>query len=136
MPASKAQQRATNKYMKANYDRVNLTLPKGRKAELQAHAERRGESLNGFIGRAIDETITEYDNERKKMMETYQAFETHLSAILKILDAQGISMDDFLVKVSLDKQGNVAEFSIDLNDGAFSKMTDGAWRELEKLKGK
>ena len=74
--------------------------------------------------------------ERKKMMETYQAFETHLSAILKILDAQGISMDDFLVKVSLDKQGNVAEFSIDLNDGAFSKMTDGAWRELEKLKGK
>ena len=57
MPASKAQQRATNKYMKANYDRVNLTLPKGRKAELQAHAAQRGESLNGFIGRAIDEQI-------------------------------------------------------------------------------
>ena len=57
MPASKAQQRATNKYMKANYDRVNLTLPKGRKAELQAHAAQRGESLNGFIGRAIDEAV-------------------------------------------------------------------------------
>ncbi len=57
MPASKAQQRATNKYMKANYDRVNLTLPKGRKAELQAHAAQRGESLNGFIGRAIDEQV-------------------------------------------------------------------------------
>ena len=57
MPASKAQQRATNNYMKANYDRVNLTLPKGRKAELQAHAAQRGESLNGFIGRAIDEQI-------------------------------------------------------------------------------
>lgn len=57
MPASKAQQRATNKYMKANYDRVNLTLPKGRKAELQAHASDRGESVNGFINRAIDEAI-------------------------------------------------------------------------------
>ena len=57
MPASKAQQRATNKYMKANYDRVNLTLPKGRKAELQAHASDRGESVNGFINRAIDEQV-------------------------------------------------------------------------------
>ncbi len=57
MPTSKAQQRATNKYMKANYDRVNLTLPKGRKSELQAHAEKQGESLNGFIGRAIDEQV-------------------------------------------------------------------------------
>ncbi len=57
MSVSKAQQRATNKYMKANYDRVNLTLPKGRKAELQAHAEEQGESLNGFIGRAIDEQV-------------------------------------------------------------------------------
>ena len=57
MPASKAQLRATNKYMKANYDRVNLTLPKGRKAELQAHASDRGESVNGFINRAIDEAI-------------------------------------------------------------------------------
>lgn len=56
-PASKAQQKAVNKYMKANYDRVNLTLPKGRKAELQLHAEERGESLNGFITRAINEAV-------------------------------------------------------------------------------
>ena len=55
MPASKAQQKATNKYIAKTYDRVNLTLPKGRKTELQAHAAQRGESLNGFIGRAIDE---------------------------------------------------------------------------------
>lgn len=65
MPASKAQQRATNKYMKANYDRVNLTLPKGRKAELQVHAQTRGESLNGFINRAIDHEV-ERDNENQE----------------------------------------------------------------------
>jgi peptidase E len=53
-PASKAQQKAVNKYMKNNYDRVNLTLPKGKKAEVQVHADGRGESINGFIGRAID----------------------------------------------------------------------------------
>ena len=57
MPASKAQQKAVAKYMKDNYDEIKVRVPKGRKAELQAHAEQRGESLNGFIGRAIDEQV-------------------------------------------------------------------------------
>lgn len=56
-PVSKAQQRAVNKYMAANYDRINLTMPKGRKDEIKAHAESKGESVNSFINRAIDETI-------------------------------------------------------------------------------
>ena len=43
------------------YDKVLVRLPKGHKAEIQAHAEARGESVNGFIGRAIDETM-ERDN--------------------------------------------------------------------------
>jgi len=54
---SKAQQRAVNKYVKANYDRVLLTMKKGRKELVQAHADKHGESVNGFINRAIDETI-------------------------------------------------------------------------------
>ena len=49
--------RAKNKWQKQNIDRVNLTMPKGRKEILQAHAEARGESLNGFINRAIQEAI-------------------------------------------------------------------------------
>ena len=58
---SKAQQRAVNKYMAANYDRINLTVPKGRKDMIQAHAEAHSESVNGFINRAILETM-ERDN--------------------------------------------------------------------------
>ena len=57
MPASKAQQKAQNKWIAKAYDRVNLTIPKGRKAEIKAHAEAQGESVNGFITRAIDEAI-------------------------------------------------------------------------------
>lgn len=57
MAVSKAQQASVNKYVKANYDRINVTFPKGRKEEIQAHAAARGESVNGFIGRAIDETM-------------------------------------------------------------------------------
>ncbi len=54
---SKAQQRAVNKYVKEKYDRVNVTMPKGQKDTIQAHAEARGESVNGFINRAISETM-------------------------------------------------------------------------------
>ena len=57
MPASKAQQRAVSKYMKENYDVYQIRMPKGRKAEIKAHAEACGESVNGFVNRAIDETI-------------------------------------------------------------------------------
>lgn len=57
MPASKAQQRAVSKYMKENYDEIKVRVEKGQKETIKAHAEAQGESVNGFIGRAISETI-------------------------------------------------------------------------------
>lgn len=57
MPVSKAQQKSVHKYVKNNYDRMELTVPKGRKNLIKAHAEARGESTNAFIGRAILETM-------------------------------------------------------------------------------
>lgn len=65
-PASKAQQKAVNKYMAKAYDRVNLTLPKGRKAEIQAHAEAHGKSVNGFINEAIDEKMARDESQEAK----------------------------------------------------------------------
>ena len=63
MTASKAQQRAVNKYMKENYDEIKVRTDKGKKERIKAHAESRGESVNGFINRAIDETM-ERDGEK------------------------------------------------------------------------
>lgn len=57
MAVSKAQQKAVNKYMAANYDRINLTVPKGKREEIKEYAETNGESVNGFINRAIDEIM-------------------------------------------------------------------------------
>ena len=57
MPASKAQQRAVAKYMKNNYDEIKIRIAKGEKDKIKAHAETKGESVNGFIKRAIDETM-------------------------------------------------------------------------------
>ena len=55
--AGKASTRAKNKYNAENYERISLVVPKGKKEQIKAHAESRGESLNGFVNRAIDETI-------------------------------------------------------------------------------
>ena len=46
-----------NKWLSENCDRVNLVLPKGRKDEIQATAKGIGESVNAFIGTAIDERM-------------------------------------------------------------------------------
>ena len=57
MPTTKAQQRAVEKYKKANYDEIKVRVPKGKKADLQAHVDTIPESLNAFINRAITETM-------------------------------------------------------------------------------
>lgn len=42
---------------------IPLTVPKGCKAKIKAHAEAQGESTNAFINRAIDETM-QRDNDK------------------------------------------------------------------------
>lgn len=63
MAVSKAQQNATNKWIAKAYDRINLTVPKGRKEEIQAFAMVSGESVNGLINRAIGEAMGEIPQE-------------------------------------------------------------------------
>ena len=53
MATTKAQQRAVNKYIKNQYDRLNVTLPKGQKATVETAATAAGESVNGYVQRAI-----------------------------------------------------------------------------------
>ena len=48
---------AKNKYNAKAYDRIALVVKKGKRDEVRTHAEQKGESLNSFINRAIDETM-------------------------------------------------------------------------------
>lgn len=57
MSVSDAQKAATAKYEAKVYDKVLVRFPKGKKDTIQAHAETQGESVNGFINRAIDEAM-------------------------------------------------------------------------------
>lgn len=45
------------KYQDKAYDKILVRIPKGQKDTIQAHAQAQGESVNGFIGRAISEAI-------------------------------------------------------------------------------
>lgn len=54
---SKAQQRAVQKYVKNNYDRVVLTLPKGKREDVRGYADALDMSLNAYIIQSIEEKI-------------------------------------------------------------------------------
>ena len=45
------------RYNAKTYDEIKIRVPKGQKDLIQAHAEAQGESTNGFINRAISETM-------------------------------------------------------------------------------
>ena len=50
---SAAQQRAVHKYVKNNYDRLELSVPKGEKAAIQQAAKQAGQSVNAYIYEAV-----------------------------------------------------------------------------------
>lgn len=54
---TEARKRGNRKWDAANLDRISIAVPKGQKEVIKAHAEARGESVNAFIGRAIDEAM-------------------------------------------------------------------------------
>ena len=53
---SAAQRKATDKYLE-KFDEMRVRVPAGRKAEIKAHAEAQGESLNSFMIRAMNEAM-------------------------------------------------------------------------------
>lgn len=51
---SKAQQKAVAKYMKNNYDEIKIRVEKGKREIIRQAAEAAGESVNGYIKKAVD----------------------------------------------------------------------------------
>lgn len=48
---------SADKYNKTKYEDLRVRVPRGKKDAIRAHANNQGESVNSFIGRAIDETM-------------------------------------------------------------------------------
>lgn len=67
MALSEARKRANQKYIDS-LEEIKVRVSKGRKSEIRTHAEQRGESLNAFVNRAIDEAI-QRDNAEDQQAE-------------------------------------------------------------------
>lgn len=65
MPYTEAQKRATAKYNAKAYDRIEIKVAKGKKAEIQTFAESRGESVNAFVTRLIDQAMEAEESQKK-----------------------------------------------------------------------
>lgn len=63
MAPSEAQKKAIAKWQKEKVEEIKFRVPKGKKAEIQAHAAAQGESVNAFINRAVEEAMA---NDSKK----------------------------------------------------------------------
>lgn len=58
MAISEAQKRANAKWDSANLDRMSVALPKGKKEAIRAAAALTGESMNQYIGTAVEMRLT------------------------------------------------------------------------------
>ncbi len=61
MKTSESQRRARDKWLREKVEEIKFRVPMGQKDIIKAHADKRGESVNAFINRAVAETI-ENDN--------------------------------------------------------------------------
>lgn len=52
-----SQRAATARYNKKTYDRIEVVVKKGRKAEIKAFAQRQGKSVNGLITDLLDQAM-------------------------------------------------------------------------------
>ena len=67
---SQARIEANNRYVEKAYDRLNIAIPKGRKATVEAAAARKGESVNALVNRLLQNetglTPEEWKNPNKE----------------------------------------------------------------------
>ena len=74
MGRTPALKNAQKKYVENTIARIEITVPKEQKPVIVAHAAAHGESVNGFIGRAISEAM-ERDSAELPNDETIAAME-------------------------------------------------------------
>ena len=53
MAKTKTSTAVKRRYNEKSYDRLAITVPKGQKAAIEAHARAQGESINGLVNRLL-----------------------------------------------------------------------------------
>lgn len=134
MAVSKAQQRAVTKYDAKAYDKTLLRLPKGRLDIVKAYATAHGESVNGFIGRAILDAM-ERDGGRMPPENAQQGqegtrengtvslpYET-IEAAQRAAESAGEALPDFVTRaVETQAQRDIAALRLGINPVTGGKL--------------
>lgn len=133
MAVSKAQIKATAKYEAKAYDKTLIRLPKGRLDEIRTHIEPAGESLNGFIGRAITETM-ERDSGGMPAGGPQEAAGTGavslppdtLEAAQQAAERTGEAATEFIARaIDTQAQRDRASLRIGINPATGEKLSEG-----------
>lgn len=69
MAYTKAGMKATDKYVKENYDKIVAKVPKGRKAAVEAYAKENGQSVNGLVNDLLRGVLGLTEDEWRKKEE-------------------------------------------------------------------
>ncbi len=140
MPVSKAQQKATNKYISKAYDRVNLTLPKGQKDEIQAHAAAQGESVIRGTSRLEHKECNRADAIREEYAKAGIEVDTSQEDIMRIRggrirQARVQSHGDHRMAMSMAVAGLLCDGEMTI-EGAecVAKSYPGFFEDLEKIR--
>lgn len=66
MAKTKTSSAVKQRYNKKAYDRLSITIPKGRKETIETYTAQEGVSVNGLVNRLLRETVGLTEKEWKK----------------------------------------------------------------------
>ncbi len=133
MALTTARKKANAKYEAKAYDKTLIRLPKGRLDEIRAHIEPAGESLNGFVNRAISETM-ERDTSQQPVEAPVRAANplegiitpNVLKAAQKAAQENGEGVPSFMARaVDMEVKHDKAAWSLGFNPVTGKKETKG-----------
>ena len=109
MPITEKRKESMYKYAKENLKRVPLDMQKSTYEEIKLHAEARSESVNGFIKRAISETI-ERDSSADSQQASLQAAEMPQDGLLVLVE---VGYDPVTEKPLYSERGTEKQYYVE-----------------------
>lgn len=73
MAKTKTSSAVKQRYNEKAYDRLSITIPKGRKAAVEAHAQSKGESINGLVNALLRADMGLTEDEWRKAGDAPEA---------------------------------------------------------------
>lgn len=68
MAYTKASGEAVRRYVEKNYARISVTIPKAQEAAVKAHAESKGQSVNGLVNALLRQDMGLSEEEWKQVV--------------------------------------------------------------------